>query len=265
VVEVDDHSLRVRKSGKVSDEVFFRFAHACLIRLPQSEQSAEGIVDSVFSALRSNEDFGRLGQLREARKVVEILAEDLQRVRSSLAIARYYGYASCGYFPPNISCKGRFLRKRIAKEDSLPGFALTNQFPTNREGYACSWDERDASVDNLVIPSEGVNSLMMDLVKGKVFGYKLLYLYSGKALLLWDIAGLFVSGIVVAACEAARGAPAVGAVAKGVCTVGTWLFGTATVFLFTKGVLYDLEHWLGPNKKFMRTLREIFTLSPRSF
>jgi hypothetical protein len=102
---------------------------------------------------------------------------------------------------------------------------------------------------------------MRDLVKGRIFGYKVMYLYSGKALLLWDITGFIVSSIALAACWLVRGAPDAGAMAKGVCTVGTYLFGPATLLFFMKGWLYDLKDWLGPYKGVMRTLRAVFTLS----
>jgi hypothetical protein len=219
VVEVDGHTLKVTKFGRMSDDVFCRLSHACLIRLPQIEQFADAILSSVFSGLRSNEDLARPGWLPESWEAVEILTEDLQQARRSLAITRRHGHAYGGYFP-NISCKSWLRRERMAKEESLPGFALTNPFPTSREGYACSWDQRDASIDNLVIPSVGVNSLMRDLVKGRIFGYRVLYLYSGRALLLWDIAGFVVSSIIVAACWLVAGAAGAGAMAKGLCAVG---------------------------------------------
>jgi hypothetical protein len=260
VVEVDGYTLKVTKPGRMSDDVFHRLSHACLIRLPQIEQFADAILNSVFSGLRSNEDLARPGWLPESWEAVEILTEDLQQARHSLAITRQHGYAYGGYFP-DISCKSWLRRERIANEESLPGFALTNSFPTSREGYACSWDQRDATVDNLVIPSEGVNSLIGDLVKGRIFGYKVLYLYSGKALLVWDMAGFIFFGILGAVCWSLRASVNAGELTKGVCTVGTYVFGGMISLFFTKGLLYDLEQWLGPDKGVMRTLRAVFTPS----
>jgi len=259
VVEVDGHTLKATKPGRMSDDVFHRLSHACLIRLPQVEQFAEANLNAVFSALRSNEDLEKPGRLPESWEAVEILSEDLQQARRSLAIVRRHGHANGRYFP-DISCNSWPRRERIAKEESLPGFGLTNSFPISREGYACSWDQRDATVDNLVIPSEGVNSLLRDLVKGRIFGYKVLYLYSGKALLAWDIAGFIGSGILEAACWLIRAGADVGQMTKGVCTVGTYVFGWAIVLFLTKGLLYDLKDWLGPNKGVTRALRAVFTL-----
>ena len=259
VVLIDGHTLKVTKPGRLSDNVFHPLSHACLIRLSQIEQFADRILNSVFSGLRSNEDLASPGWLPETWEAVEILSKDLKKARHSLAIVRRHGHAYGGYFP-DILCKSRLRRERIAKEESLPGFALTNSFPTSREGYACSWDLRAASVDNLVIPSEGVNSLMRDLMKGRIFGYKVLYLYSGKALLAWDIAGFIGSGILEAACWLVRAGVGVGQMTKGVCTVGTYVFGPLIFLFFTKGLLYDLKDWLGPNKSVTRVLRAVFTL-----
>jgi hypothetical protein len=261
VVEVADHSLKVEKPRKMSDDVFHHFAHACLIRLPKIEKSAQELLNSVFSTLRSNEDFARPGCLREISDAVEVLAEDLQRFRRCLTIVRRHGRASCGYFPPDISCKSVFRRTTKAKEEALSGIPLANQFPTNRDGYACSWDARADSVANLVIPSEGVNSLMVDLSRGRIFGYKFRYLYSGKALLLWDIAGFVVSSIFLATCGLAMGSTTLGGMAKGFSVVGACLFGSLTCFFAGKAVMYDLEYWMGSRKRFMRALREMFTPS----
>jgi hypothetical protein len=116
-------------------------------------------------------------------------------------------------------------------------------------------------VVNLVIASEGVNALLEGLSRGKIFGYKLRYLYSGKALPLWDIAGFAVSSIFLAACGLAIGSTPLGGMAKGFSIVGAGLFGPLTCFFAGKAVMYDLEYWMGSRKRFMRALREMFTPS----
>ena len=62
--------------------------------------------------------------------------------------------------------------------------------PPSRAGYYCSWDINDSKPVSLFIPSEGIQLLVEDLTKGKLFGYKLSILYSGRAMALWDFSAL---------------------------------------------------------------------------
>ena len=263
VVEVDGLVLKVKKPEGISEDVFHRFVHASLIRVPQIEHSAEELLGSLFLALRQNEQFARPACLPEVYKAVGILAEDFQRFRRNTALMRRYGYCRGKYFPV-ISCKSWFRRAAVAQEEALPGLALTNSFPTSSAGYASSWDLRGTSIVNLVIPSEGVNSLIVALSRGKFFGYKFRYLYSGRSLLLWDTAVFIASGIALAACTLATGSSAHGALLKGISAVGPWLFGPVCFSLLTKALLYDLGYWMGSHRRIMRAMREMFTSSPPS-
>lgn len=113
---------------------------------------------------------------------------------------------------------------------------------------------------NLVIPSEGVNSLIVALSGGKLFGRKLRYLYAGMAMLLWDVPAFAASGIVFAICELAKRSTTLGVMVKGFCAVGTLFFGPLTLALATK-VVYDLVHWSKSYERLLRALRRMFTPS----
>jgi len=174
---------------------------------------------------------------------------------------RRHGSCICKYFP-QISCKSWFRREALADDEALPGLALTNSFPTSSKGYSCSWDLRGSSIENLVIPSEGLHSLIVSLSKGKFFGYKLRYLYSGRALLLWDIAALIANGIALAACTLTTGSATHGALLKGISAVGPWLFGPVCFYFLVKALGYDLEYWMSSHKGLLRAVRELFTSTP---
>jgi len=256
-VETGENRLTVRKPDAMSQEVFRRFAHACLVRVPQVEESAQRLLDAVFLALRSNEDFARPGGLGDIRNVVEILAEDLRRVRRSFDIKRRHGKADGRDFPPDIGCRSWFRRLR-AKEQALLGCALTNSFPSSRDGYACSWDQQGPSMVNLVIPSERVNSLMADLRRGKLFGYKLRYMYSGRAMALWDLPLCVASGTIYAICELAKGSATVGGAAKGVAAVGASFSSVVMVMFAGKLLLYDIGYWASWHRRLVGALRKIW-------
>ena len=242
-IEIDD-AITVKKPEALRDEVFRNFAHACLVRIPSVEIAVEDQLRRVLLALRSNEDFSRLERLEEMRDAVTILAQDLRRVRSGLRLSRQHGRADGRYFPPDVRCTSWFHRRRRVKEDALPGCALTNSFPSSREGYICSWDLSDNSVTNLMIPSEGLNSLIRDLMRGKFFGFKLSYLYSGRAMIFWDGAAFVVSALALAYCELMKGSTTASTDARGFCSVLTYLFSVLAVALCSKLLLLDLGHWV---------------------
>lgn len=251
-IELRDDSVEAKKPESMCDETFRRFAHACLVRIPSIEIAAEKELREVFLALRLNEDFARLAMLEQIRKDVEILAHDLKQVRSELGLSRHQGRAYGKYFPPDVLCRSLFRRARLIKEHALPGCALTNNFPSSRDGYACSWDLRGTSVTNLIIPSEGVNSLMVDLKKGKFFGFKISYLYSGKVMIFWDGAAFIVNGFFLAICELLKSSTTASAGVKGLCSIFTYLLGGLAVALGVKLILHDLEHWIPWHRQFVK-------------
>lgn len=252
--EFHDDSVEVKKPRRMRDEVFHRFAHACLVRIPSVEAVAEKELQRVFLALRSNEDFPRLDGLEHIHNDIGILAYDLKQARRALRLSRHHGRANGSHFL-YVRCRAAFRRPRRVQEEALPVCALANRFPF-RAGYVCSWDIQGDSVTNLVIPSEGVNSLMEDLKKGKVFGFKISYIYSGKMMLLWDGAAFIANGFVLAICEHLKGSSTASAGVKGVSSVFTYVLGALAVILFGKVFLQDLRHWVPWHRQFVTFIRK---------
>jgi len=250
-------SVMVKKPKGMRDDVFRSFIHACLTRIPSVETVAEREIWEVFSALRSNEDLPRLDALEQIRNDVEILTHDLKQVRKALRLSRHHGRADGKYFPPDVRCKSLFRRTRSVDEDALPGCGLTNSFPSSR--YACSWDLRGTSMVNVMIPSEGVNSLMVDLKKGKFFGFKCSSIYSGKMMILWDVAAFIANGFVLAICEHLKGSSTISAGVKGFCSVFTYVLGALAVIFFGKVFLHDLQHWVPWHRQFVNFIQKAFS------
>jgi hypothetical protein len=235
--------LNVTKPRGMGDEVFRRFAHACLVRVAQIEQASIERLEAVLGALRSNDDLVCFGGLESLHDAVDVLADDFRRVRRCSKIRRRYGRADGTYFPPDVRCR-RHLGWLIRVGDgALARFALTDGFPSSRAGYPCSWDQRGDSVTSLVIPSVGLHSLLRDLRGGRVFGYKVAYLYAGRAMLPWDICGFIVIGGVFVCCELMKGFSGFGVAVKGVCTLGGAVLRPVVACLSAKILLYDLTHW----------------------
>jgi hypothetical protein len=254
-IGIHDDYIEVKKPEGVRDEVFRSFIHACLVRIPSFETAVEREIRKVLLALRSNEDLPKLDGLEKIRNDVGVLTHDLKQVRKALRLSRHHGRADGKYFPPDIRCKSLFRRTRFVREHALPGCALTNSFPSSRDGYICSWDLQGTSVTNLMIPSEGVNSLMEDLKKGKFFAS----IYSGKMMILWDGAAFIANGLLLAIFELLKGSVTASDVVKGLFSVFTHVLGPIVWILLGKMVLYDLGHWVPWHSQFVNFIRKAFS------
>ncbi|MEE9225930.1 MAG: reverse transcriptase domain-containing protein [Bacteroidota bacterium] len=256
-IAIDD-AITVKKPETLRDEVFRIFSHACLVRIPSVEIAVENELRQVCLALRSNEDFSRLEWLEEMRNTVTILAQDLRRVRSGLRLSRQHGRADGRYFPPDVRFRSWFHWPRRVKEHALPGCALTNSFPSSQEGYICSLDVNGTSVTNLMIPSEGLNSLIRDLTRGKILGFKLFYLYSGRAMIFWDGTALVVSALALAFCEFMKGSTIASTGVKVFFSVLTYPLGALAVSLLVKLLVFDLGHWVSWYRQVIMYIRQKF-------
>jgi len=255
-IRFHDDSIELSKPVRMNDDVFRHFVHICLIRVPRIEVAVERELKKIFLALRLNEDFTRLDSLRQIRNDVEIVVQDLYRIRTDLHLSRVHGRADGRYFPPDIRCRSFFHKTRIVTEKVLPGCALTNSFPSNRCGYVCSWDFQGTSVANLMIPSEGVNSLMNDLKKGKFFGYKISSIYCGKTKIFWDTIVLAIDVFLLAICELVKGSATASTGVKGFCSVLTYLFGALAVAILGKIVFHDIGYWIPSFRQFLKSIRK---------
>jgi retron-type reverse transcriptase len=254
-----DNSVEIKKPKRMRKEVFRRFVHTCIFRIPSIEAAAERELREVFLALRLNEDFTRVDGLEKIRNDVGILSRDLRQVRREFRLSRHHGRADGRCFPPDVRCKSLFRRTCSVKEHTLPGCALTNSFPSSRDGYASSWDLQGTAVTNLMVPSEGVNSLMEDLKKGKFFGFKVSSMYSGKMMIFWDGAAFVLNGFLLAVCEYLKGSATASVGVKGVGSVFTSLLGPLAVALIGKVVLHDLGHWVPWHRQFVKFIRLTFS------
>lgn len=257
-VEIGDDTIIIVKPRGFRDEVFQSFVHASLVRIPNVELAVEKEIEEIFSTLRSNEDFGRLKHVEEMRDTVNILAQDLHRVRSCLGLSRRSGRADGRYFPPDVRCRSLFRRALRVKEYALPGCALTNSFPSSRAGYYCSWDMNDSKPMNLMIPSEGLHSLVQDLTRGKLFGRKLSSLYSGRLMALWDGAAFAVTVLALGFCEHTKGSATASTGAKDVCSVLTYVLGTLVCVLLCKLLFVDVRHWSSRYQKIVSYIHSRF-------
>jgi len=250
-------SVILKKPKGMHDDVFRSFIHACLARIPSVETAVEREIQEVFLALRSNEDLPRLDGLEQIRNDIGVLTHDLKQVRRAFRLSRHHGCADGTQFPPYIRCKSLFRRTRSVGEEALPGSGLTNSFPSSR--YGCSWDLRGTSVVNVMIPSEGVNSLMVDLKKGKFFGFKFSSIYSGKMMIIWDGFALTASGLLFVIFELLKGSATAPGVVKGLFNVFTHVLGPILWILLVKVVIYDLGHWVPWHRQFVKFMRKAFS------
>ncbi len=242
-VELGNDTIIIKKPQGFREKVFQSFVQASLFRIPNIELAVEKEIAELFSTLRSNDNFDRIERLEDMRDAVNILVQDLRQVRSCIGLSRRSGHADGRYFPPDVRCKSTFRRELRVKEYALPGCPLTNSFPSSQAGYNCSWDVSDGKPMSLMIPSEGLNSLVQDLTRGKLFRFKLSYLYSGRMMAVWDGVVFVFVAIALGFCEHTKGAVTASTGAKDVCSVLTYVLGALVCVLLAKLVLIDIQHW----------------------
>jgi hypothetical protein len=242
-VHVEKNNMQISDGGIIPKQVFKNLAHACLIRIPRIEDELELHVKSALEALQNNDEIIQTNSSIHLDEEIKILAHDFKNIRKLLRIKRSFGVANGQkYFPPDIKCKSFFHRSIIVKEPLLSGFPLTNRFPSSK--YHCSWDVHSDTILSLVIPDEGLNSLLSDIKSGKFFGFKLSYLYSGKMMLLYD--GLFatVTSLLLIACEYAKTALQDRAVWSAILNASSKVLEGSVTASIAKIVLWDIGHWI---------------------
>jgi len=141
---------------------------------------------------------------------------------------------------------------RKVQEYALSGIAMTNSFPSKREGYRSSWDIQSDTITNLVIPSEGINTLMDFLKKGKLFGCKIYYLYSGKLMLLSDIVLIILIICCLKYCESIKDSISI------LYDLAHDLIKYLFYALLAKAVFYDIQHWIPRYAQFIKSLKKLW-------
>jgi hypothetical protein len=128
------------------------------------------------------------------------------------------------------------------KESALPGSPLTSKLPTSK--YRCSWDQQENSITNLIIPDDGLNSLLSSLKAGKFFGMKLSYLYSGKMIPLFDLLIAILSFLLLILCEYKEAKLTDHAVLSALLSCGSKLCVTIVVASLAKFITWDIGYWI---------------------
>ena len=189
--------------------------------------------------------------MQSLHRTIGVIARDFTRLRRRMKLRRRSGWADGKKFPEKIVCKSHFRRVQAVRDDAIPAMALVSGFPSSK--YRCSWDMSRDVVTSLVIASPGLYSFLVDLKKGKLFGRKLSYLYTGRAMLPWDFA-LFVSTLLVMALVKGGEDGFQSGFLKSACEAASNLLAVFAASLFIK-VIYDLRHWIRPLKDFISHIR----------
>jgi hypothetical protein len=198
---VSSGTWKVGRPKGVNSERFDDFAHTCLYRIVRLEEELQKSMENLSTTLRDNNEPSIELRLPATWENLNVIVGSFNYIRRKVGVSRRVGFANGKKFPENITCTSRLHRKAIAKIDALPGIKLTNGFPSSR--YRSSWDSHNNFVTNLVIPSMAIDRLLGGLTSGRLFGYKLSYIYSGKSMVIWDtlflilitaLAGLFKLG-----------------------------------------------------------------------
>jgi retron-type reverse transcriptase len=242
-VRIAGDGVLVCDGGAMPTSVFRPLAHACLIRVPRIEDDLRVQVAAVLEALRSNDEIVLPGVGASLREDLIILAHDFGRVRKHLRIRRCFGAASGqGYFPPDVMCRSLLGRTTVAKEAALLGSPLTSKLPASK--YRCSWDLQAGSVVNLVVPDDGLNSLLSELKAGKFFGVKMTYLYSGRMMLVYDMLMLVMVFGLLVLCEYGGAVLKDHAVWKALLGSGSVIFKAIVLAILGKLIVWDIGHWI---------------------
>lgn len=254
-VSVNANFIKICKNVEMPESVFRPFAHACLVRVPRIEEELTKMVGAIFDALQSNDDIVISDTLESLHEDLLILTRDFEHFRKYLHISRRFGVASGQrYFPPDIICKQFLRRTIIAKEPALPGAPLISKLPVHK--YRCSWDLYAGSMVSLIVPDDGLNTLLSDLITGRLCGFKFSYLYSGKAMLFYDGLFAFVSFVSLAACEYGKTVLQDHSGWISILSAGSIILGTAFASLIGKLAIWDLIHWIPSWKLWIKSLHK---------
>ena len=248
---VSEGVWKVGRPKGVHRERFDDFAHTCLHRIAHLEEGLQKSVENLSRTLRDNDEPSVELQLPVAWENLDIIIGSFNYMRRKLGIARRVGFADGRKFPENITCTSPLRRKVIAKTAALPGVKLTNSFPSSR--YRSSWDSRNGSLTNLVIPSIAIDRLFKGLTSGKLFGFKLSYAYSGKSMLIWDmlvlvsitaLAGLLKLGETVLPSVYLQGLSSI---------LSGYVSKAAELFLIR--IAWDLAYWVPALRRMLEAIR----------
>ncbi len=177
--------VHIEKPLGLTENQFDNLVHACLFRVPRAESEAHAEFERITETLRSGDDIDSGLERAAIREDVDVIAADFTRLRRRMKLTRYCGWADGKKWPEKVICKSKFRKALPAKEEVIPSMALVNSYPASR--YRCSWDVTDGEVSNLLVASASTYSFLMDLMGGSALVRKLLYIYRGRLMLIWDV------------------------------------------------------------------------------
>ena len=182
---------------KLDTNRFIELINICLYRLPNVEKCVSELVEDTKEALRNGEEIQPNVQLSELDSEIRFICGGVYEILRLQKIKRRSGTLDIKMWPPTVICKRRIGRKRYAGNEALSHIPLTNRFPSRQT--RSSWDAHKKTIRTLVVPGDRLSKLVGTLKRGKIFGHKISYLYSGRTMLVWDsslvliLAGLFFS------------------------------------------------------------------------
>ena len=185
--EIHKNNIIILNNGILKDKYFKLIFHTFFISIPNIELMVNEYMQELLNDLKTYQNSARISIDNS------ILEDDVLKscrlihlIIKSLGIKRYEGKNVFAeeWGPIKIHLK-RYFKIVVADNDVLEKIPLVGKFPSIT--VKCSWDICNGKVINAVIPSNGFNRLLSKLQKGKIFGYKLKYLYSEKAKSIYDL------------------------------------------------------------------------------
>ena len=183
--KIEGNSVYLNNESVLNDKTFGLLIYNLLIRLPRIEEIIYSQIKQIIIGLKTNQDFTIIPDTANLEAEILSFCKEINKSRIKFKLNRHYGYTNLSKWPPIIYLKRLFRRRYKSTNESMDKVPLSNLFPTSKS--KCSWDVNNKEVFNLVIPNERINLLIKKLTEGKKFGYKIKYLYSERAKIIWDV------------------------------------------------------------------------------
>jgi len=239
-ITINDDTLLVEAGSQLNRKTFDILAFNLLVRLQDIETKVQSCIQRVLADLKTNQQFRLSDDELKLKNSILAFCKDLTKISKKLKYKRYYGKnVETEKLPLTIFCKTWLRKKFKTDNNSMNKIPLINLYPS--ASSKCSWDALDNNLINLVIPNERVNKLVSLLKEGKVFGFKISYIYSEKTKIIWDVIGVIVLTILAILTFILLG-QSNNDIVKGVF----WLLGTVLsggVLFFIGKIFKDVKFW----------------------
>lgn len=193
--DLKDNKIIISNTKAIKNKDFENIMFYITVILPDIENQINSITSNMVNRLIADSGTNIDSNFDILNMKIISCCNIINSLRKSLGIKRYYGKTKdLNLLPYKINCRTNFCRSFKGNANILYGMPLTNRFPSSLE--KCSWDCINNEMLSLVFPNNRFTYLIKKLKKGKLFSYKISYIYSSKAKLIWDIA-LTVSTIIL--------------------------------------------------------------------